>query len=272
MDKKRLVAIVAGVLILLILIYQSTAFLQSRDALREVTSLSEASANLIQRIENYYVDNESGYPVNSLTQGDLTRLEQEIHSLERAVDRPLPQSLYDEFDDLTARYQAIEGLTSLFGEETSNSDGTSFRPYREDISLSLVEDIRDEIYFAPPEDAFQNQINFQLRWIEQELKSYNQALEHLEDVHHIPIRPRNYALIARTYKKAEDAANDINNVLLVDNFQTENQDFINEFVEVAVEQWDPEIAVWSLRQLESAPVLEDRLLAAIEERSEESND
>lgn len=272
MDKKRLVALAAGVLILLILFYQSTVFLESRDALREVTSLNEASANLVQRIADYYEDDETGYPVSSLTQGDLTRLEQRIQTLEKAGDRPLPQVLYDEFDDLTTRYQAIQGLNSLFEEESSILDGVSVRLYREDISLDLVEEVRAEIYFSPPKDAFHNQINFQLRWIEQELKSYNQALEHLEDVNHIPIRSRNYALIARTYQKVQDYSGDISNPLLVNNFREENQAFIDKFVDAAVEQWDPEIAVWALRQLEPAPVLEDQILARLEEESGESDD
>ena len=300
MNNKVKILIIAALVVILVAVLNLYTFLESSTTSDQPRITNNVSQPVKEKIIELYIDEETGFVREDITEEYVEELRAEIDDLnESTLDKNV---LNRQLDEIVHRVDAKKAVNAFYPENTPaiNADQVVENlTFKEGLTLETVEEVKEKYYFmtaaVQPVDAdqteeeteevealdqFQMAINAQIDYAVEGFGSYDIAKRALEEVKALTVEDGQISNIAQAMARFESALEDVELPAAKEELTKAAQAYVEDFVQAMLalttsipQYYELALTAVEPSQLLTAAMLENvALLNPVEESSEESSE
>lgn len=303
MSNKVKVLVIAALVVILVAVLNLYTFLESSSKTDRPTVTNNMSQTVQKKIADLYIDEETGFIQEDITEEYVESLRTEIDDLnESTLDKNV---LNRQLDEIVHRVEAKEAVNGFYPEETPAIKANQVAEnlsFKEGLTIEQVEEAKEKYYFVLEEaeeatntvsaqveeveeevetlDDFQTAINAHIDYALKGFDAYETAKKALDEVKALPIEDGKIGTIAQAMAKFESAIELVEAGSARDELTQAAADYVAGFIVVMQELTAtiPQYYDLALTAVEPSSLLTAAMLAnvellnPVEESSEESSE
>lgn len=303
MSNKVKILVIATLVVILVAVLNLYTFLESSSKTDRPTVTNNMSQTVQQKIADLYIDEETGFIQEDITEEYVESLRTEIDDLnESTLDKNV---LNRQLDEIVHRVEAKEAVNGFYPEETPAIKANQVAEnlsFKEGLTIEQVEEAKEKYYFVLEEaeeatntvsdqveeadeevetlDDFQTAINAHIDYALEGFDAYETAKKALDEVKALPIEDGKIGTIAQAMAKFESAIELVEAGSAKDELTQAAADYVAGFIVVMQELTAtiPQYYDLALTAVEPSSLLTAAMLAnvellnPVEESSEESSE
>lgn len=204
MTRKAKILVSFACIVLIAVIIQLGLFFYSQYQVKNIHRQEAYANEVYQQIDVFFVDRQSGFIVEDLTEDDLVNIQTFMSELEESM--VLSPKQISAYNDLHRRYFARREVNSMYVEPVIIGELVKGNiPFIDNIEHSMLQQEAEPYRFEEPEDYYQETINLLIDDGLSQTLNYELALSKLNNLGFIPIELGYFEAIARGLKEAEEA-------------------------------------------------------------------
>ena len=302
MSNKVKVLVIAALVVILVAVLNLYTFLESSSKTDRPTVTNNMSQTVQKKIADLYIDKETGFIQEDITEEYVESLRTEIDDLnESTLDKNV---LNRQLDEIVHRVEAKEAVNGFYPEETPAIKANQVAEnlsFKEGLTIEQVEEAKEKYYFVLEEaeeatntvsaqveeveevetlDDFQTAINAHIDYALKGFDAYETAKKALDEVKALSIEDGKIGTIAQAMAKFESAIELVEASSAKDELTQAAADYVAGFIVVMQELTAtiPQYYDLALTAVEPSSLLTAAMLAnvellnPVEESSEESSE